>query len=218
MQGSIGVKVGAAALAMATVGLTACGSGAVDKPAAQKWTPSASTNAVAAVSTVGLERFLMVRGEEPGFQPAGPPNTVADANQFASDEGRPQSYVRRLREEGFVALVSQPLESTHGAGITSLILFRTAEGATNDAGRDYRNVETDYKGWTVDRFDVAGMPGAFGWTATRPGDRVANVIWVEGRCVLTLGNAAQTGSAGTLVAPLTAGVQAQHRRIAGHCP
>jgi hypothetical protein len=77
-----------------------------------------------------------------------------------------------------------------------------------------RDLDVDFRGSTVKRFDVPGVPGAYGWTATRPGQRVGNVSWVEGRCEMTLGNA----DASSFVAPLTAGVQAVHRRVAGRCP
>ena len=69
-------------------------------------------------------------------------------------------------------------------------------------------------GWTVKRFDVTGVPGAFGSTARNGSHRVGNVTWVEGRCVMTLGNEAESSS----VAALRAGVKAVHRRVAGRCP
>ena len=77
-----------------------------------------------------------------------------------------------------------------------------------------RDLDVEFRGWRLKRFDVPGVPGAFGWTATKPGQRVGNVTWVEGRCEMTLGNA----DASSFVAPLTAGAQAVHRRIAGRCP
>jgi hypothetical protein len=43
---------------------------------------------------------------------------------------------------------------------------------------------------------------------------VANIAWVEGRCAMTLGNQGE----GSLVEPLTTGVQAVHKRVAGNCP
>jgi hypothetical protein len=68
----------------------------------------------------------------------------------------------------------------------------------------------------VKRFNVPDVPGAFGWTATKPGERVGNIVCVEGRCVMTLGNA--THGADSFVGPLTAGVQAVHLRVDGRCP
>jgi hypothetical protein len=165
-------------------------------------------------ATAGLERFLLARGEEPGYQPSGPVETLSTAEEYAARGPRPQAIARRLRDEGFVSFVRRELQGNEGPGVTSLFLFRSAAGAKREAAAGRRDVDGEFRGWTVKRFDVPGVPGAFGSTATKSGQRVGNVIWVEGRCVMTLGNA----DASSFVAPLTAGVQAVHRRVAGRCP
>jgi hypothetical protein len=160
---------------------------------------------------------LLARGEEPDYQPSGPVTKLSSAEEFAARG--PQAEARRLRDEGFVSFVRRPLEGKEGQGVTSLLLFRSAAGAKREAAAERRNLDVDFRGRTVKRFDVTGVPGAFGWTARKPGHRVGNITWVEGRCVMTLGSeGASSEGASSFVTPLTAGVRAVHRRVAGRCP
>ena len=165
-------------------------------------------------ATAGLERFLLASGEEPGFEPSGPVTKLSNVKELVGPGGRTETGARALRDLGFVSLTNRPIEGKEGPGVSSLMLFKSAAGAKSAAAEDLRNLDVDFRGWKVKRFDVPDVPGAFGWTATKPGERVGNVVWVEGRCVMTVGNA----EARSFVAPLTAGVQAVHRRVAGRCP
>jgi hypothetical protein len=220
MRESSGAKLGASMLAVLTVGLTACSSGADDRTSASgaKTSASDATSSSTPATTTGLERFLLVRGEEPGYQPSGSVTTISDVTEYAAGDELTQTDVPRLREEGFDRLLYRPLEGTDRVGITSLVLFSSAAGAQRDSATDRRNLVRNFRGWTVKRFDVPGVSSAFGWTATRPGNRVGNVRWVEGRCVITIGNAMHNARASSFVGPLAAGAQAMHRRIAGQCP
>jgi hypothetical protein len=220
MWDSSGAKLGVSMLAMLTIGLTACSSGADDRTSASDAKTSASdaTSSSTPAATTGLEPFLLKRGEEPGYAPSGSVGTESDVKRFAAVEGLTPADTRRLRDRGFRMLVFRPLDGAHGVGVTSLVLFRSAAGATSQAAEERRDLEIDFAGWTVKRFDIPGVPGAFGWTATKPGDRVGNVRWVEGRCVMTIGNAMRNAPPSSFVGPLTTGVQALHRRIAAHCP
>ena len=213
MWDSAGPKLAISMLAMLAVGLTACSSGADHRTSASDAT-SSSTPA----TTTGLERFLLARGEERGYQPSGSVTTISDVIEYAAGDELTQADVPRLREEGFDRLLYRPLEGTDRVGITSLVLFSSAAGAQRDSATDRRNLVRNFRGWTVKRFDIPGVPGAFGWTATKPGDSVGNVRWVEGRCVITIGNAMHNARASSFVGPLTAGAQAVHRRVAGQCP
>ena len=174
--------------------------------------PAATTGTQAA--TASLERFLLARGEEPGYQPTGPAETLSTAEEYAARAPNPQAIARRIRDEGFVSFVRRELQGKEGPGVTGLFVFKSAAGAKREVAAARRDVDGEFRGWTVKRFDVPGVPGAFGFTATKAGQRVGNVFWVEGRCQMTLGNA----DASSFVAPLTAGVQAVHRRVAGRCP
>jgi hypothetical protein len=174
-------------------------------------TPPATT----APERPATAKFLLARGEQPGLEPGGSydeMNTVAEFN--AIDDNSAQGAAR-LRERGFVSFVAQRMSGKHGeAGVTNVAVFSKAAGAQADWAQQRRDVKGDYAGWRVKRFDVPGVRDSFGWTATRGDDRVGNVVWLEGRCVLTLGNA----QAASFVGPLRTGVRAVHRRVAGSCP
>ncbi len=61
-------------------------------------------------------------------------------------------------------------------------------------------------------FAVPGVPGARGWTASEP--HVGNVQWVQGRCMLVLGNQGP----GPFAGPLSKGARAIYERTNGQCP
>jgi hypothetical protein len=190
-----------------------CGGDADVKP------PAKHAGTTGARGATDVQQFLLARGEEPGYEPSGPVTKVSNVEEFAANDARDPAdarrRVRRLRDRGFVSFTVRHLEGKQGPGLTNVLLFTSAAGATRDAAQERRDLDVDYRGWTVKRFDISDVPGAFGWTATKPGEHpVGNVVWVEGRCVMTLGNAGEA----SFVAILTAGVHAVHRRVAGRCP
>ena len=203
-------------LAVTAIGLGGCGGDDDDETSDKEGVTTGTQKA-----PPGLERFLLRRGEEPGYEPSGPVEELSSAEEFAARGPRPEAEARRLSEGGFVSFARRELEGKDGPGVTSLMLFASAAGAKGEAAEERSNLDADYRGWTLKRFDVPGVPGAFGWTATNRsspdaprGERVGNVTWVEGRCTMTLGNS----GASWFEEPLTAGVRAVHRRVAGRCP
>ncbi len=165
-------------------------------------------------ANVNLARFLC-RLREPGFDPIGAPDgprVQSLAGGFAADE------VERLRRAGFVSITFQPLSGDDGnAGVTTVLLFETAEGA-----RDWLEYETSDEG--IDsmvpgakpkRFTVPGVPGARGWTGRdRHDNPIGHVFWVQGRCEMLLGNEGE----GDFVKPLSIGAKAIYDRTKGVCP
>ena len=183
-----------------------CGDDATRDPAAAKAQPA----------KVDVERFLMQAGEEPGFDPVEAPRTdhgvQSLAGGFAADE------VERLRRAGFISITFQPLSGDdHNAGVTTVLLFKTAEGA-----RDWLEYETSDEG--IDsmvpgakpkRFTVRGVPGARGWTGRdRHGNPIGHVFWVQGRCEMVLGNEGE----GDFVEPLSIGANGDLRAHEGPVP
>ena len=165
---------------------------------------------------VNVERFLMQAGEEPGFDPIDEPRTdhgvQSLAGGFSADE------VERLRRAGFISITFQPLSADdHNAGVTTVLLFKTAEGArdwleyeTSDEG-----IESAVPGAKPKRFTVRGVPGARGWTGRdRHGNPIGHVFWVQGRCEMVLGNEGE----GDFVKPLSIGAKAMYDRAKGVCP
>ena len=92
--------------------------------------------------------------------------TLSSAEEFAARGRQPEVEARRLREAGFVSFARRELEGkSAGPGVTSVMLFADAAGAKAQAAEERRTLNVDFRGWTLKRFDVPGVPGAFGWTA-----------------------------------------------------
>ncbi len=130
----------------------------------------------------------------------------------------PDDEARRLRRAGFLAFTFQPVVVDGGnAGVTNVHLFETARGA-----RDWMAWETSDEGihrqipdTKIDRFTVSGIPGARGWTGTDlHGNRIGTVLWVQGRCMMVIGNEGK----GDFVKPLSTGATAIYERTKGVCP
>ena len=94
MWGWLEAKLGVLALTALAIGLAACGDSDDNKSAKDAVTTGTQG------ATAGLERFLLARGEEPGYQPSGPVEKLSSAEEFAARGPRPQAAARRLRDEG----------------------------------------------------------------------------------------------------------------------
>lgn len=163
---------------------------------------------------VNLERFLMQPGEEPGFKPIESPRVDSAVEPF----GLPPAGVKRLRRSGYVSTTFQPITGEDGsAGVTNVNLFKTEAGAR--AWMEYETsseaIQDRLPGVKIRRFTVPGIPNARGWTGRdRHGHRIGHVFWVQGRCMLVLGNEGD----GPLVKPLSIGAKAIYDRTKGVCP
>jgi hypothetical protein len=110
-----------------------------------------------------------------------------------------------------------PTEGPNAPGVSSVTLFASAQGAARWLAQEQR---ADYirrqlpGGGKLRRFVVPGIPGARGWTASKAGHTVGNIFWVEGRCLMILGNE----TTGPFDGPLATGAQAIHQRTKGQCP
>ena len=217
MWGASGVKVCAVALAALALGLAACGDDDDDETTARK-----AADGKPRTSAQDLDRFLMRNGDEPGFRRGALPDaspqaggTITGVKAYVEDMRLPPADARRLRREGFISYAFEPIRGPRStAGITNVSLFETAEGARQSLAHETR---TDVirafgpvKG--LRRFTVPGVPGARGWTASEP--QVGNVYWVQGRCMLVLGNQGP----GPFAEPLSKGARAIYERTKGKCP
>jgi hypothetical protein len=178
----------------------------------------AATKAKSRPAKIDLEPFLLRDGEEPGFKRIESPRTDTGVEAFVQAGDVPDDAAGRLRRAGFVSLVYQPVVVEGGnAGVTNVHLFKTAQGA-----RDWMKWETSDKGIHVQvpdtkihRFTVSGIPGARGWTGTDlHGNRIGTLAWVQGRCMMGIGNEGE----GDFVKPLSTGARALYERTKGACP
>jgi hypothetical protein len=212
-----GTQLGAVALAALVIGLAACGGDDGDENTAQ-----AAANGTPRSGDWDPDRFLMQDGEEPGFRQGAAPGatpssgeTITGVRAFVEEMQLPPADARRLRDEGFISFAVQPIRGPREtAGITNVALFATAEGAQHNMAHELRTDVIRAFGPVAHlrRFTVPGIPGARGWTASEP--QVGNLWWVQGRCVLVLGNQGP----GPFVGPLSTGARAIYERTGGKCP
>jgi hypothetical protein len=217
MWRTVGAKPGAVALAALVIGLAACGGDDGGETTAQE---AANRNARSAASD--LDRFLMRKGEEPGFRRGAGPDqapqsggTTTGVKAFVKDMHLAPADARRVRREGFISLTFAPIRGPREtAGITNVALFATAEGAKHNMAHELRTdvIRAVDPVANLRRFTVPGIPGARGWTASEP--HVGNLWWVQGRCVLVLGNQGP----GPFAGPLSTGARAIYERTNGECP
>lgn len=209
-------SLGALALATVVIGLAACGGDDGDENTAQ-----AAANETPPSGVPDLDRFLMRRGEEPGFRPEAAPGampssgeTITGVRAFAEEMRLPQADAQRLRREGFISFSVQPISAPRTAGISNVAVFASAKGAKHNMAHELRPDVIRAFGpvENLRYFTVPGIPGARGWTASEP--HVGNLWWVQGRCVLVLGNQGP----GPFAGPLSTGARAIYRRTEGQCP
>lgn len=191
-----------------SVGLVGAALGAVGCGDSDPVPPAAATSGP---TQEQFAPYLVRNGEEPRFRVVGADGTD-DFAGLTSGGGFTDEGKRVLRRAGFLKIFVRRLEGPRGPGLSNVQVFATAEGARRWMAYDLRTdvIRDTAPGTTkVERFRVAGVPGARGWTT----DEFANVLWVQGRCLLVLGNAGNPSA----VADLAAGVRAIHRRTKGRC-
>ena len=178
---------------------------------------TSADDAKPAPKVVDLTAFLIGDNEEPGLRLEGSPTPDNDLESFARNNGLSETATDLLRSSGFEGFVFQQLSGTKADGVSNVMLFETAEGAKAWMAYDQseESINDQLPGVKVGRFSASGIPGSAGWTAPISGlDPVANLAWVQGRCVLVLGNQGP----GKLTDAVAAGAEALYRRTKGECP
>ena len=219
------VRIAFTVLVMVSLlGIAACGDdngdegGTTAAPDVEAAATTAADSDEAQPVEVNLERFLLKDGEEPGFERIGAARSETGVEAFVLGGDVPDDEAQRLRRAGFLSFMFQPVGVDGGnAGVTNVHLFKTAQGA-----RDWMKWETSNEGihrqipdTKIDRFAVSGIPGARGWTGTDlHGNRIGTVFWVQGRCMMVIGNEGE----GDFVKPLSTGATAIYERTKGRCP
>lgn len=160
----------------------------------------------------GLEQYLLQDGDIPGLVPIDSPVTN-ESDPF----DLPPGGAEVLQRSGYVATTFQPAEGEEAAGVSSVLLFDSEQGAR--AWMAYETLESVLRfqipEGDFDRFRVRDVPGARGWIGPDlHGNAIGNVYWTQGRCMLLV--AIETE--GPKVEPLSTGAQAIYERTGGTCP
>jgi hypothetical protein len=192
------------------LGVLVAGCGADPDPPS---TPDATTSDAATTDTpVDVDRYLLLAGELPGLDPVSSPFT---------DTGQPfdlpEEDADLLDRTGYVSTTYQPAEGAGVAGVSSVLLFESENGA-----RDWMAYETSDETLhhllpdsTITRFEVPEIPGATGWTGPDlHGNAIGTVYWTQGRCLLII----SVETMGPRVRPLSVGAQGIYERTGGTCP
>ena len=179
------------------------------------------------LARVNVASFLLKPGEEPGFGEVQSPQSAA----AAEESGLPPEGVEQLKRNGFVSTAYAPMSAGNGnGGVSAVTLFKTESGALAqlayetstkgiraqlaDAARR-EGVEDLSKDAKLRRFEVSDIPTARGWTGLDiHGNRIGNLAWVQGRCMINIANEGKGG----FVEPLAAGAKAIYTRTQGRCP
>ena len=185
-------------LMVSLLGIAACGDdngdegGPTAAPDVETTATTAAESDEAQPAKGKPERFLMQAGEEPGFEPIEEPRTDHGVRSLAG--GFPADEVERLRRAGFTSITFQPLSGDDcNAGVTTVILFKTAGGA-----RDWLEYETTDEGIDGERL-WRRLCGAPAWArrsastaSRRSGAPASRPEWIRRRC---------TGASGGCSAP-----------------
>ncbi|MGD0198063.1 MAG: hypothetical protein ABSC56_09190 [Solirubrobacteraceae bacterium] len=170
-----------------------------------------------------LANYLVQGGEETGFVPAGKPSTFKTAEAWGSvldAKGAPA----RLTKEGFVSALSEYTLYTpkrgSGGGISWAVELGSAANAKAEASADYKQLAVGSEGATVvERYALKGIADSRAWTSEALGFVSANVIFIEGRCVMLIGVERTQGGTGTnTVAPMEAAADSIYKHSHGTCP
>jgi hypothetical protein len=175
-----------------------------------------AARAAAHPGKVDYTRFLMRDGEQPGFRRVESVVTE-DAETYAENARLTKAELGRMRNAGMGLATYQATEGPDSRGVTSVTLFASAQDARQWLAQEQREeyIRRLMPGaGKLRRFTVPGIPGARGWTASKGAHVVGNIYWVQGRCLMILGNE----STGTFDGPLATGAHAVYQRTKGNCP
>jgi hypothetical protein len=186
------------------------GCGGEDEPAASP--PTTPTESAEVAGPIGLEQYLLQDDEIPGLTPINSPVT-----DLGAPFDLPPGGDEVLQRSGYVSTTFQPAEGEQAAGVSSVLLFESEQGArawmayeTAESVLRFQIPEGDFE-----RFRVSDVPGARGWTGPDlHGNAIGQVYWTQGRCMLLV--AVETE--GPKEEPLSAGAKSIYERTGGTCP
>jgi hypothetical protein len=139
------------------------------------------------VSSASLAPYLVRAGEETGYSPTRP-SFYRSAAAWAASTNSPAD-ASRYRREGFRGALSEGTNGAHGdQGVSYVEVLGSPAAAKSEAQGLLKQSTTGLPGGvTATSFTVRQLPTSEGDTQTSSA-RVANVWWVEGSCLLVVGD------------------------------
>jgi hypothetical protein len=131
-----------------------------------------TTNGNGRSDAADVDRFLMRKGEEPGFRPDGDASTVVGVNPFANGPELSRADAQQLRENGFISFTMRRTLAGDdvAAGVSEVLLFATPEGARSWMTHELRarTINARVPKTEIRRFTVARRSGRAGLDRERP--------------------------------------------------
>jgi hypothetical protein len=146
----------------------------------------ASAGAAQSVSSASLSRYVVQTGEETGYSPSGAPTFTRSAAAWATGDPNAPTDAKRMRGEGFKAALTQHTTGPNGAAGLSFVIALASPAAAAAEERVQLN-EDVAENSQVTRFTIKQTPTSEGF-ATKGTATAANVLFVEGSCVLLVGD------------------------------
>ena len=139
------------------------------------------------VSSASLARYVVQTGEETGYPPSGAPTFTRSAASWATGDPDAPTDAKRLRGEGFRGVLTQHTTGSNGTGGESFVIALASPAAA--AAEERAQLKEDLaENSAVTRFTIKQLPTSEGFAANGTNMRVANVLFVEGSCVLLVGD------------------------------
>lgn len=146
-----------------------------------------SAGAGQSVSSASLARYVVQTGEETGYSPSGEPTFTRSAASWATGNPNAASDAKRMRGEGFKASLDQNTTGSNGTAGLSFVIALASPAAA--AAEERAQLKEDLaENSPATRFKIKQLPTSEGFTAQGTNMRVANVLFVEGSCVLLVGD------------------------------
>ena len=166
------------------------------------------------VSSASLARYVVRAGEETGYSPSGTPTFTTSAASWTKGNPKAAADAKRLRGEGFRGVLVQP--TTGGTlyqptgGVSFVLVLASPAAAASEEQAEFKEDVAQSSPDT--RFTIKQLPTSEGWFAGKGTSRaIANVLFVEGPCVLAVGDATDGANPQP---PVTAGALKVYGRTA----
>jgi len=139
------------------------------------------------VSSASLAPYVVRAGEETGYSPSGAPTFTRSAASWTTGNPKAAADAKRLRGEGFRAALTQQTTGPNGTGGVSFVIELASPAAA--ASEEQAEVKEDIaENSPVTRFTIKQLPTSEGWTGKDTSGAFGNVMFVEGSCVLLVGD------------------------------
>jgi hypothetical protein len=157
------------------------------------------------VSSASLAPYVVRAGEEAGFSAIGAPTFTGSAAAWTAGDPTAAADAKRLRGEGFRGALTENTAGVNGtAGVSWVVELASPAAAKSEEQAQLKEDIAAQSPSPVTRFTIKQLPTSAGFTgrgnsstevnaSETPADEVdANVLFVEGSCVLLVGD--QIGS------------------------